>query len=275
MSPSFRLSFPPLLLLVLTACTLGAADPAPGPENAWESAATFRSNEAFSEFSRALSQKGSDPRELTLGQAAALIGVQPKTETNINNAADLCQKLIQENPGDTAGLLATYLLARIEQFHRQPANPGKATEIYRQLLRDHPDSLAAQISSSKLAVLLLFSTPATPAQLKTNLGELEAILARMPLPETRRDTLVVMGNACILFKLGDEKALRYLIEAESSQIPSAKLRADILLQIGTTAQKLNQKDVALKYYGMFADQYKRDSRNYLVRQKMTQLKSGS
>lgn len=275
MSPSCRPSFLSLPLLLLTALPLPAADPAPLTESAWESASTFRSNEAYAEFSKVLSKKDANRREVILGQAAALIGVQPKTEGNINTAVEMCQKLVQENPGDTVGLLANFLLARIEQYHRQPANPQKAAEIYRQLLREHPESLVAQISSSKLAVLLLFSLTTAPDELKKNLEELDAILAKMPLVESRRDTLVVMGNACILFKLGDERALRYLIDAESAQIPSIKLRGDILLQIGSTAQKLNRKDVALKYYGMFVDQYRRDARNYMVRQKIAQLKSGS
>jgi tetratricopeptide (TPR) repeat protein len=275
MSLSFRPSILSLLLLVPTAFTLGAADPAPATENAWESASTFRSNEAYAEFSKAGSQKGANLREVSLGQATALIGVQPKTASNIDKAAQLCHQLIEENPNDNIGLMAAYLLARIEQYHRQPTNPKKAEEIYQGLLRDHSDSLVAQIASSKLAVLTLFVPNTSVEQKQKALADMDVILPKVTMPEARSNTLIAMGNACVMFDLGDEKALRYLIEAEASRIASAKTRADTLIQIGTIAQRLNKKDVAMQYYAKFVDQYKRDTRNYMVRQKMAELKSGS
>jgi len=252
------------------------AETAPPEANPWDNAATFQSNDAYTEFSQNLAKKKGDPRELNLGIATSLIGVQPKTASNINRAAEVCEQLIRENPNDQVGILATYLLARIEQFHRQPPNLQKAEEIYRRLFKEHPDNLIAQLGVSKLATLLLFPPGKTKEDQLKALAELDSILPALTFEQARRDTLFLMGNACIMFKLNDEKALKYLIDADAAKITNSKLQGDTYIRIATTAQRLNKKDIALKYYGLFVDKYKRDTRNYLVRQKMAELtKSGS
>src|SRR5690606_21412959 len=132
----------------------------------------------------------------------------------------------------------------------------------------------AQLSASKLALILLFAQDNTEEKQKEILTELEAIVKNLTLPQARRDALIVMGNACLMYKIDDEKALRYLMDAEAD-ITSTRLKADILIHIGSTAQKLKKKDIAIKYYQAFVNTYKRDGRNFLVREKIAELKSGS
>jgi tetratricopeptide (TPR) repeat protein len=272
MFPSFRFYGPAVLALCFPAAVLLAAPPVSSPDTAWGSAAAFRFNEAYTEFEKLLSENPSDPREIKLGCATTLIGVQPETDSNIGKAAQLCQELITENGEDREGLLAAYLLARIEQFHREPANLEKAKEIYQGLLQKHPESLAARLAVGKLAVLKLYAEDSDPAAKKKFLAELETTLAGMPA-SAQCETFLVMGSACLTYNLGEEKALQYLIAAEAADIPSVKLQGNTLVQIGLLSQKLGHKEAALKYYQKFITQYKRDTRNYLVRQKIAELQA--
>jgi tetratricopeptide (TPR) repeat protein len=245
--------------------------PPTGPQQAWQEASSYLFNESNRLFNEEAEKKGPNLREASFGQAVTLVSIQPKTTANVEKAASLCEQIIAQNPNDDLGLNAKFFLIRIEQFHRQPANPTRAEQLIRELLRDHPTHVTSQLAASRLIFLRLYQ-PIPKKERLHRLPELIALLPKITELKARQNYQMVLGNACLQYDLDDEQALASLIEAEAMFIPTMQVRANTVMQIGHLAQRLGRHDVAIKYYQKFTEEFPRDNRFYLVQERLTGLK---
>lgn len=271
-----RLPFPHRLLSAISAAlgagllTLAAND-SPLLDSAWDDAATLRVQEAYGNFSAAEKSKTGDPRDVDFGLAVSLLNLQPRTTGNIDRAEALFTQLIIANPNDEVGIASQYYLARVEQVHRNAPNLPKALHIYDDLIRQHPDHFYAQTAITKVAILKLDALPST-ADKSRMLVEVEQLRPLLKDPAARCNFALTLGNACILYHLGDEKAMHYLMEADALGIPVQVVEANVLIRIGNLATRLGRKEIAIAHFEHFLEKFPRNTRSYTVREKIKELK---
>lgn len=239
-------------------------------DQAWDDATLLLIRESYGAFSKALDEKTGDPREAQYGMAVTLLNRQPKTSGNIDRAAELFTQIHSANPDDEPGISSLYFLARIQQFHIHQPDTSKALELYQQLVREHPDHFLAQLAITKIAVIKLY-LDANVAGKKRDLAELENFLPLLKDPSLRCNFDYIVGTACIQYRLGDEKAMRYLIEADSLGIPIHKDAANALVRIGNLALRLDRKNIATQYFSRFVSEFPQDQRTYTIREMLAQL----
>src|SRR5262245_29522196 len=103
--------------------------------DAWIDVSHQKMDSALAKFE---SQAQPHSREVSLGIAVTLLNTQPLTAANIDRAAALLETVRSENSDDATGIEATFMLARLEQFHRFAPSPERALELYSQLSASHP-----------------------------------------------------------------------------------------------------------------------------------------
>jgi tetratricopeptide (TPR) repeat protein len=241
-------------------------------DQAWDEAAALMVQESYSAFSRALDQKIGDPREAQYGLALTLLNRQPKTNGNIALATDLFTRLQTSNPNDDIGISSLYFLARIAQVHEHEPDIAKALTIYEQLVREHPDHFLAQLAIVKISVLKLYTGANVEAKKKA-LRDIDKMTPLLMEPSLRCEFDYLVGTACIRYRLGDERAMQLLIEADSLGIPIQTAAANARVRIGNLALRLGRKDIAARYFERFIEDSPRDQRAFTIREILSQLHS--
>lgn len=240
----------------------------------WDDASMLLVQDAYAKFTAAHGRKDGDSREIDYGLAVSLLNLQPKTSSNIDRAAQLFTQITAANPDDELGIASLYFLARLEQVHRSTPDVPKALALYGHLVDRHPEHLLAQLAVTKIAILKLYNSPLNSNKRKA-LAEIEKLAPLLKDPLARANFDYIVGTACIRFKLGDQKAMDYLIEADRIGIPVEILASHALVRIGNLATRLGQRDVAIAYFERFVQEFPRDIRNFTVRQKLVELKGNA
>lgn len=257
-----------LLALALAPLALGAAAPsAPDP---WEQASLGLFKDAHNAFATATAAD----RETRFGQAVTLINLQPKTEANLDRAAEILRSLAAPSAApatDDLALSARYFLGRIAQVHRRPPNLAEAKRIYRELAELDTRHPLAQRAVVHLALIELFE-PGLPVATVRELHESFARRAdRLTDPAAIRDFNLVLGDAAIRFELGDAIALRHLAAADQAGIARSTTQADTLLRIAELARRIGDSGTATAYYRRFLDENRRDPRRLTVMDRLAAL----
>ncbi len=268
------MSLPHRLLPLLVWSAILAVSRASDPklvDKAWDDASMLLVQESYTKFTTAQEVKGGGAREIEYGIGVNLLNLQPKTVRNINRAEAIFTRLIASNPNDEVGIASLYYLARLEQIHRNDPNVPKALQLYAQLIAEHPDHFYAQSAIAKVAILKLCATPTT-ADKRQALAEVEKLAHLLNEPAARCNFNLVVSTACIQYNLGDEKALRYLIEADTIGIPIQFSEANVLIRIGNLALRLGKRDIAITYFERFLKEFPRSTRAFTVQQKVKELK---
>lgn len=268
MSPLCRLL--PLLLCWCVGLTVSWASDPKLLDKAWDDASMLLVQESYARFATAQQEKLGSAREVDYGMGVTLLNLQPKTVGNINRAEAIFARLIAANPNDEIGIAALYYLARLEQIHRNDPNLPKALQLYAQLIAEHPDHFLTQSAIAKVAILKLCASPTTDK--KKALHEVEKLAPLLKEPSARCNFNLVVGTACIQYQLGDEKALRYLMEADTIGIPIQYAQANVLIRIGNLAQRLGKREIAIRYFERFLKEFPRSTRSFTVQQKIKELK---
>src|SRR5688572_25294668 len=86
--------------------TYGAEDT--GMELGWNQASRYLFQESYKLFRKLEKTGGPHLRSARLGEALSLLNLQPKTQGNIQQAADIFSSLAGQNPSDEIGITAQY-----------------------------------------------------------------------------------------------------------------------------------------------------------------------
>jgi tetratricopeptide (TPR) repeat protein len=245
------------------------AQEVPEPEHphmdAWQKASRFSTQEAHEDFARALAEGIGDERRNQLGLALTRLGLQPRTQRNINQAMEELQKLIAENPRDETGLLAKFYLARVLEMHQNSPKPEKARELYLEVLRERTGNPLLELGAARVALFDLYEAADDPVSLREaaeNLQELEPLILSTG---GRREFHTMVGS--VLAEIGGDKAiaLRHMKEASNIPSPLPQVQSHNLLVTAALAEELGDLATAREFYTRFVEQFKRDNRNYSVR----------
>lgn len=237
-------------------------------EQAWEKASTLLTDEAYDDFVQ-IRKTGSSPREADFGVALMLLNKQPKSDGNLDRAAGIFDR-ISESGDDDLGMLAGYFRARIEQVHRRTPNPGKAAELFAKLIERHPEHPYAQYAVVKRSLIDIYDDSPLEAK-RQRLAALEDVVQKMTHPPAKRDLHLLLADSYVRLFRDDERTLRHLLAADAIGFTRAKPRADVWIRIAELARLLGKPDVAATYYRKFLDEFHRDSRHYIIEERLRGL----
>jgi hypothetical protein len=255
---------------LLAAAVALAAPPADERATAWHDLAASQAAAALVRFRTLESAEPARADEARIGQATALLLVQPRTASNLNAARALARRVAEE--GEIAWIPAgRYLLARIAEFHTSPADYPEARRQYRILSDIHGATELGQIALTKLAILDM-REPAPADERERRYTGLVALEVRLTDPAARRDFHLALADGCLREGLGEERALRHSLLAEAAGIVHPGRRASVILRIAELSRRLGRPEEARRHYRRFLDLVgDRDNRALLVRERLNTL----
>lgn len=240
-------------------------------DEAWQTLSRLMTNEARAEFESLAAKESSEQSAARLGLAVTLLNKQPKTQGNLDEAAELLDAVSASEPGDL-GMLAGYFRARIEQAHRMQPDPVRAEELYEAVIARDPEHPVAQLARVKSALILIYGDGDLESK-RALLARLEQQAGTLTFPPARRDMHVVLADAYAQLFQDDEATLRCMLEAEAVGFINARNRADHWIRIAELARRTGKADVALDYYRRFLKTFRRDERHHTVGEQAAALEA--
>jgi len=235
---------------------------------AWRELAAGNSREARASFLKVRASQPTAIRETQIGEAVALLNLQPVTATNREAARRLCAEVATANPEDAWTLKARYFLGRISELHTTPTDLAGAATHYEWLFTHHPASEWGQLALVKFAIVQL-QEPVAPDETHRRYHRLVTLEPKLAEASARRDFHLVLGATCLQHDLGLEEALRHLLAAEAAGVRQPIRAATVLIQIAELSRKLGRLVQARTYYERFlAVAGDGDTRSFLVRERL-------
>lgn len=258
-------------LLVVAICALhlpfnAAASPLAEDalRSAWEDAALGLFDSANREFAKL---SGDEAR---LGEAVTLLLRQPKTDANINRAAELLATLADKSPGSPLAIRAKYYLGRIAQTHRTPNNPELARRLFRELAGAHPGHPYADLATVKLAILEIYDH-VPEADRRARFDAFVAAAATLESPSARRDLNLLLADASQRFGYGPVLTLDCLLAADRVGIARRVEQGNTWVRIGQLAHEAGRFEIARDYYKKYLATFIRDNRRLMVAERLAAL----
>lgn len=243
-------------LLFSVALTAGATP--------WEDMSTGLFNEAHAEFTKAEKAPGADRRTLRFGEAISLLNVQPRTESNIDRVYAILEELRTANAADEIGLESRFLQGRIEQVQRPKPNLSKADEIYSGLIKDHGATLVGQRARVKLAVVRIYASGIDSAERRKRYDQASQDAALITDAGVKVQMHLMLAEVVKRLKYGNGLELDHLLAAHEAGVTKRRLLVEVLVRTGDLARLEGRKDVAIRYYTLFLEQFPRTDRRTTV-----------
>lgn len=221
-------------------------------------------NEAHTEFTKAEKAPGADQRTLRFGEAVALLNVQPRTESNIDRVYAILEELRTVNAADEIGLESRFLQGRIEQVQRPKPDLAKADEIYSELIRDHGATLVGQRARVKLAVIRIYASGIDPTERRSRYDQATKDSALLTDAGAKVQMHLMLGEVAKRLSYGNGAELDHLLAAYEAGVTKRRLLVEVLVRIGDLARLEGRKDVAIRFYTMFLEQFPRTDRRTTV-----------
>ncbi|CAM2992494.1 hypothetical protein [Rariglobus hedericola] len=240
----------------------------------WDEMTTGLFNEAHAAFSKEEKAPGADLRSLRFGEAVSLLNVQPRTSSNIDRAYAILEELRTATPGDDIGMESRYFQGRIEQVQRPTPDLAKAEAIFSELVRDHPEKLVGQRARVKLAVTRLYA-PVSPAERRDRYDAFTRDAGQITDPGIKVQMHLLLGEAARRLQYGNAEELAHLLAAYEAGVTKRRLLVEVLVRIGDLARLEGRKDVAIKYYTLFLEQFPRTDRRSTVEGFLVELNKKS
>ena len=258
------------------ACFLAMAVPlraAPAKwTDGWELTDQYRFDEARETFAHARVTSPEDQRAAHLGEANALLNLQPRTNANLVACVRQLQALVQEKITDDAGVAALYLLARIEEIHRPVPDLPAAVALYTRLAESGSRHPLAQLGTVQLAMLTLYR-PLTASLPEERLAAAEAWGKRLTLPSAQGDFHLLLARSYLYFKGSKARAMEHFLEAHRLGITADRVRADACFATAELARETGQDEIAARFYAGFLAENPRDMRAWTARQALAAISS--
>jgi tetratricopeptide (TPR) repeat protein len=262
------LSFRRILTTAAVTCGLAVASACgASSDDVWERISRFDFNGVSDELVR---RPGLSDREQRLALAVAVLNRQPRTPAWVDDAARQLEALVEEKRDDDAGRWGRFLLARIAQLHRAPANTVAAANHYRALLTEDPTHAAAQRSLLKLAVLLVYDPDVEPDRAR-GFREAEALATRATHAPERAELRLMLGRAAVFFRMAPAVSAEHFRAALEAGIATPFLRSATQFALGELCRESGNRDLALSSYRSFLEENPRDQRAKLVRERIAEL----
>jgi tetratricopeptide (TPR) repeat protein len=270
----------PLLLLGLLLLGLGpwsaAAEELPETEEpnpsleAWQQTSRFLFQDAHDTFAK-IASKDDSSRADRLGVAVTRLGLQPRTQRNIQLATAELEALIAENPDDNFGMMAKFYLARTYEMHQANPDPEAARQLYWEILQQRPGIAVLEQGASRIALLDLYAAGHDPEALRETAINLGSLAEYLQTPAGQREFHTTMGMT--VSELGGDfaLALEHMKKAVAIPNPLPQMQSTNILVTAELAKSVGDLKTAREFYQKFVDEFRRDSRNYSVRRLLEDL----
>ncbi len=256
--------------LAAVAAARAAAPAAPDP---WQDALRFDYAAASDEFARRHAAAPDDAR-LALAHASALLGRQPRSQANVEQARAVLERIASREPADPFfPVAARLLLARIAEDHLSPPRPDEARERYESLLREHAGHPLAEQAAVRLALMTAYPPSGAPAPRPAEVGaRLDELIAAARTPAALRELRALRGR--LLLEQGEElAALPHLRAARAIGYRQPDRDAEADLTIANLARETGDAALAIAHYEAFLHERSRDSRVSTVRRLLAELRA--
>jgi tetratricopeptide (TPR) repeat protein len=234
-------------------------------------ASSFLVKEAYETFQR----EGTMPEtERKFGEALTLMNLQPRTEANLLRAVELFGEVSNESsPGAPLNGLARLMRARLEEFYLDQPDPEAAKATYLALVRESSGDPVVEMAGARLVIMEAFAD----APEKDNLARLEELEELVPFlrsPAGRREFHTAMAFA-LLDNNGDKgRALDHFLAADREGLTRKASALRLYLVAGDTAAACGRTEDAVYFYRKLIATYPRDSRAFLVKERLRKLEEG-
>lgn len=256
-------------LLILMASTTRAGTGEDSRATGWEQGARLFFNEA----ARTFSATAVTP-EHRLGRAVMLLGVQPRTRANLEEARTLLTRLTDTHAADEAGIAARYYLARLEQLHVDEPDLAQARMHYRELVKRHPSHLFGQLARLKLAMLALYDAT-LPGTLASRLPEADDWGSGITDPVVRCDFHYMMSRALAREEGREAQRLEHLLAMEATgRVIRDPTRSLMWIEIGEMARAIGKREESARAYRRFIAEFPRDARVAAIRSRLAEVEAG-
>lgn len=207
-----------------------------------------------------------------LAYALSLLSRQPMTQGNIAEAERICGELAADKQPSKIPLIAGYLYARIAHVHRIPADLDAASARYETLWKNHPLEIPGQQSLVKQATIELYRDK---PNFQKRFSAYAAAAPGFTSPEAKRDLHLVLADAAQRFGLPDATVLAHVQAALAAAPSQPALKADLLIRIAELARLTGHRAEAASHYQRFIDEFPRDGRRTLARERLNALGEAS
>ncbi|MDR1191665.1 MAG: hypothetical protein LBK60_08415 [Verrucomicrobiales bacterium] len=233
----------------------------------WSLDTMYRFSEAYQ---RALAAPLED-RAAQYAKAVTILNLPTKTQSNINDAANILTALVTADADDEVGVCAQYFLGRIAQAHNlDGANFPKARELFRKLYRAHPGHSLAQLGYVQWVLMELYDKQSADP-LAARLRRLEAEQPALADREVWKNYHLVMGQAYMTGDVSKPRALEHYLLADQVGMIRWRGRSDFYAVIASLARETGRREVAVEYCRKFLRDYPRDQRSHIIRQFLNEL----
>jgi hypothetical protein len=239
-------------------------------ESGWDLTARYRFNEAREAFANGRGATTAEQRLNHLGEANALLNVQPRTNANLAECIRLLEEVVAGGPTDDLGVTAVYLLGRIEEIHRPTPDIAAAMRRYRQLAESGSIHPLAQLGIVQLALLTVYR-PISPLPPAERLAAAEQIGLLLKLPSAQSDFHLLLARSYLFFGESKEQALAHFLAAHQLGIAAERTRADADFSTAELAREIGRTKIAAQFYTEFLSENPRDFRSWTARQELAGL----
>ncbi len=236
----------------------------------WEETASLLVAEANAGFIELAAREAEDSREVRFGEAITLLGVNPKTESNVERAAGILDSLARQETPDRFTIPALYYRARIEQIHAFEPDLASATDLYEAVRQRDPAHPLAELALVKLAIIRLAAEP-DDAIVKQRAAEFQNQVAGLRYLPARRDLSLLLSRIDETRLNDKSSALDNLLEAQRSGITRDVTRASTLVRTAELARAVGRLDLARDSYQRFLKEFPRETRVRLVKDRLKEL----
>jgi hypothetical protein len=206
-------------------------------------------------------------REARLGAAIASLNRPPVTRGSLDAAERVFEELAAGD--DRIAHAALYFAGRWRQLHPMEPDPAGAERCFERLVATGADDAWCRLALVKLAILRL--TAPTEENANTRLAQADWFLSRAQDEKTARDLHLVIAEVRLDQRRYDAETLEHLEAALAGPRLADDLRADLLIQCGRLAAKLDRPELARARFQTFLDENPKERRNFTVRQALADL----
>ena len=236
----------------------------------WQDAAAMLVDEANAEFQKLAAKGSGSSREVRFGEAITLLGVNPKTEAQIDQAAAMLDELAEAEPADQFSIPALYYRARIEQLHKFEPDLDAAVGFYEEVRRRAPTHPLADLSLVKLAIIQLVAE-SDEELVRKRVPEFQELSKTLASAPARRDLNLILAEVNES-RLGDkEAALENMLEAQRCGIARNAMLATALVRTAELASAVGRTELARANYEQFIANFPREARLKLVKDRLAEL----
>lgn len=245
-------------------CVALASLLSPLPATPWEDVSVGLFNDAHGTFAaEAEKSAATDRRTQRFGEAVALLNVQPRTSSNIDEADAILNEVRTAAPGDDLGIEARYLQGRIAQVHLAQPNLAKAETIFSELHQAHPTHPVGQRAQVKLAVIRLYA-PLDASERRRRFDDITAGVSSLTDPGAKVQMHLLLGEVARRFNYGAEQELSHVLAADQTGVIKRSLQVQVLVRIGDLARLTGKNDLARTYYTRFLEEFPRTDRRSTI-----------